>query len=439
MRSVTRLDQRRSTALTCLLDRALGLPVDGENVGAVDDDPVEAIGGGTVCQVIDGMVEVGRRRVRPLVVVDDEDDGKPPDAGEVHPLVRVPARCGTVAAPGEGNPALLADAEREPHPDCDREHRGQVAHHRVQPEPRVAEMDVPVATARRPVGAAHVLREDPPRLDAAGDVDAHVALQRAADVVGPHRARDSDGGGLVAASGVERARDLALLVEDVAALLDPARRQHVAIHAEEVLAVEAYILHLLERADAAPLPVLPWRSPRADVGRHSTLSSGGRCTVGGYAPCMGARDGRSGTGSRRSAARRSATGSPSASTAGSRVRYFVELEAELPAACPGCAGEVRHLCPACGARFPSAFLVECEECGAEVRPNRALRRADSQGREVATSAVLGGWPSVPLRADLPAIARARAGGLEIATLEHVPMIWEKRITVTVSLSVTSRL
>ena len=53
---------------------------------------------------------------------------------------------------------------------------------------------------------------------------------------------------------------------------------------------------------------------------------------------------------------------------GFTLRYFVELEAEIPATCPSCAGEVRHLCPACGARFPSAFLVECEECGVAVRP-----------------------------------------------------------------------
>ena len=36
-----------------------------------------------------------------------------------------------------------------------------------------------------PSRAAHVLREDPPRLDAARDVDAHVAVERRADVVGP--------------------------------------------------------------------------------------------------------------------------------------------------------------------------------------------------------------------------------------------------------------
>jgi hypothetical protein len=53
---------------------------------------------------------------------------------------------------------------------------------------------------------------------------------------------------------------------------------------------------------------------------------------------------------------------------GFTLRYFVESESELPATCPACEGEVRHLCPACGARFPSAFLVECEECGEPVRP-----------------------------------------------------------------------
>jgi hypothetical protein len=53
---------------------------------------------------------------------------------------------------------------------------------------------------------------------------------------------------------------------------------------------------------------------------------------------------------------------------GFTVRYFVELEGELPERCPGCSGEVRHLCPTCGARFASAFLVECEECGTAVRP-----------------------------------------------------------------------
>ena len=43
-----------------------------------------------------------------------------------------------------------------------------------------------------------------------------------------------------------------------------------------------------------------------------------------------------------------------------------------PGACPHCGGETRHRCPACSAPFPSAFAVECEECGAAVRPPEVL-------------------------------------------------------------------
>ena len=50
-------------------------------------------------------------------------------------------------------------------------------------------------------------------------------------------------------------------------------------------------------------------------------------------------------------------------------RYFEDWEAELPAVCPQCDGELRSRCPACDARFSSAFAVECEACGGELRPN----------------------------------------------------------------------
>jgi predicted nucleic acid-binding Zn ribbon protein len=49
------------------------------------------------------------------------------------------------------------------------------------------------------------------------------------------------------------------------------------------------------------------------------------------------------------------------------VRYFEGYEDVLPTACPQCDGGLRHRCPACDARLPSAFQVECEECGAPVR------------------------------------------------------------------------
>jgi predicted nucleic acid-binding Zn ribbon protein len=49
-------------------------------------------------------------------------------------------------------------------------------------------------------------------------------------------------------------------------------------------------------------------------------------------------------------------------------RYFEEFVDELPASCPQCGGEIRSQCPDCGARFSSAFAVECEDCGGQLRP-----------------------------------------------------------------------
>jgi predicted RNA-binding Zn-ribbon protein involved in translation (DUF1610 family) len=57
---------------------------------------------------------------------------------------------------------------------------------------------------------------------------------------------------------------------------------------------------------------------------------------------------------------------------GHALRYFEELEAELPAACPQCGGEVRARCPSCDARFSSAFATACEACGGELRPATLL-------------------------------------------------------------------
>ena len=52
---------------------------------------------------------------------------------------------------------------------------------------------------------------------------------------------------------------------------------------------------------------------------------------------------------------------------GHAQRFFDRWAAELPTACPTCNGEMRSSCPECGARFTSAFAVECEACGAVLR------------------------------------------------------------------------
>ncbi len=66
-------------------------------------------------------------------------------------------------------------------------------------------------------------------------------------------------------------------------------------------------------------------------------------------------------------------------TCGHAQRYFEENEAELPAACPTCGGEMRNRCPQCDAFFSSVFAVECEACGARLRPSAqfgtAIRKA----------------------------------------------------------------
>ena len=55
-------------------------------------------------------------------------------------------------------------------------------------------------------------------------------------------------------------------------------------------------------------------------------------------------------------------------TCGHVQRYFEKWADELPPACPQCGGEIRATCPTCGARFSSAFAVECEACGGALRP-----------------------------------------------------------------------
>ena len=54
---------------------------------------------------------------------------------------------------------------------------------------------------------------------------------------------------------------------------------------------------------------------------------------------------------------------------GAARRWFEEFEAEVPATCPECGGELLRRCPTCDAPFSSAFAVDCEECGKPLRPD----------------------------------------------------------------------
>jgi hypothetical protein len=52
---------------------------------------------------------------------------------------------------------------------------------------------------------------------------------------------------------------------------------------------------------------------------------------------------------------------------GAARRFFEEFEAELPASCPSCGGELLRRCPACSRPLDSAFAVDCAGCGSPLR------------------------------------------------------------------------
>jgi ribosomal protein S27E len=53
-------------------------------------------------------------------------------------------------------------------------------------------------------------------------------------------------------------------------------------------------------------------------------------------------------------------------------RYFEDTESALAATCPQCGQPLLHRCPECSSRIASAFAVECEECGAALRPDQGF-------------------------------------------------------------------
>ena len=54
---------------------------------------------------------------------------------------------------------------------------------------------------------------------------------------------------------------------------------------------------------------------------------------------------------------------------GAARRWFEQFEDEVPDECPQCGGELLRRCKSCSAAFSSIAVVDCEECGAQVRPD----------------------------------------------------------------------
>jgi predicted RNA-binding Zn-ribbon protein involved in translation (DUF1610 family) len=67
-------------------------------------------------------------------------------------------------------------------------------------------------------------------------------------------------------------------------------------------------------------------------------------------------------------------------TCGGARRWFEEFEAEVPDRCPECGGTMLRRCPSCSAPFSSAFAVECEGCGEQLRPAELFGTSIRRGR-----------------------------------------------------------
>ena len=107
---------------------------------------------------------------------------------------------------------------------------------------------VGIASVGRAADAPHVLAEHAPRLDAAVEVQAEVAVQRRGHIVRRHGRSDTDRGGLVALAGVERPRQLALLEEHVPALVEAPREHERMQDPQQRVPVEPERSRLLQPA-----------------------------------------------------------------------------------------------------------------------------------------------------------------------------------------------
>ena len=159
---------------------------------------------------VDGELERVRRRVSELVVLQHEHHGQAAYAGHVHRLVPYAVGGGPVAEPGHGHSRLAAHLEREAQPAGHQRHVGQHRDHPDAAKLAVAEVHVAVLARRRPSGAPHHLSKHPPGTHAADQMGAEVAVQDACAVAGAEREGRAHRHGLLAATVVEAAWDLAL-------------------------------------------------------------------------------------------------------------------------------------------------------------------------------------------------------------------------------------
>ena len=230
-----RLDEARPLARPRPLDGLTGRRVDREHVCAIHAHAGNAVADRLVGEGLGGRLRRERRRDRPLVVVAEEDEGRPHHGGEVRALVERAFRGGAVAEVDDRARTLTAQllAPREPggmrHVGADRDaDRGDAPVQRVPP---ACWMAAPPREDRR---GRHPAQQADRRLAVAGE-DPVLVVERV-HRAGLHR--------LVVPE--DRVRpDAALTVVDERALVVRPQQHHRAVEVEQLLLADAVDLAIL--------------------------------------------------------------------------------------------------------------------------------------------------------------------------------------------------
>lgn len=232
-------EDRGSPAGARPLDGRAGGLVDRQEVGAVDGrgDGTEA--GGAGLEVLAREVEGGTGGLGVAVVLDDEDAGQLPDAGELDALVEDALVGAAVADEGDRDLSGAAVLGRQRRADGEGHAARGDAVGAEQAGPDVGDVHRAALAAAQAVAAAEDLQHHAGEVAALGDRVAVAAVRAGDEVVGAQVRADADGDRLLARVEVHGARYVAGRVLGVQALLELPDGAHLPVGRGDPVAVEA--------------------------------------------------------------------------------------------------------------------------------------------------------------------------------------------------------
>ena len=211
-----------------MLDGLHGRVVDLADALAVDLHRLHAEGFRPLRHVLDRHVLLGRRRLRPVVVLADEDGRDVPELREVERLVEGADVRGAVAEERDGNARLVAELERERGPDDRRQPAADDGVRAQVPALDVVEVHRAAVAVRAALELPVELRHQLVRVGSLGERVPVRTVRGGDDVALLQRAADSHGHCLLADRHVEEPRQLARTEALLDLLLEAPDEQHLA-------------------------------------------------------------------------------------------------------------------------------------------------------------------------------------------------------------------